>query len=159
MWSQLYFWATWVAVALFMEFWAMWLHGSLWHGPWWLTHRSHHRQREGLFEFNDIFAVFHACLATGLIIYGFEATPCVSSHLCIAIGFGMTTFGIAYFVVHDGFIHGRLPVGFLARFAYLRRVRNAHLVHHKRDHALPFGLFLGEWELRRAKARRRALQR
>jgi beta-carotene 3-hydroxylase len=70
----------------------------------------------------------------------------------------MTTFGVAYFVVHDGFIHGRLPVAFLARSAYLRRVRNAHRVHHMRSHDAPYGLFLGEAELRfrRRRARRAA---
>ena len=135
------------------------LHGALWHGPWWLTHKSHHSPKSGRLELNDIFAVFHAVLAAGLIIYGSEAPPTLSAHLCSAAGFGMTTFGIAYFVVHDGFIHGRLPVQFLARFAYLRRVRNAHRVHHKRQHDAPYGLFLGEWELRWRRQRERALMR
>ena len=158
MWTEAYFWATWIGVACFMEFWAMILHGVLWHGPWWITHKSHHEEHEGRFELNDIFAVFHALLATGLIVYGFEAPPTLSAHLCIAAGFGMTTFGVAYFVVHDGFIHGRLPVAFLARSAYLRRVRNAHRVHHMRSHDAPYGLFLGEAELRfrRRRARRAA---
>lgn len=151
MWNQAYFWITWIGVAIFMEFWAMFLHGVLWHGPWWPTHKSHHTPRFGRFELNDLFAVFHATLAIGLIVYGFEAPPSLSAHLCIAVGFGMTTFGVAYFIVHDGFIHERLPVRFLERLPYLRRVRNAHRVHHRREHDAPFGLFLGEWELKRAK--------
>ena len=155
MWTQPYFWLTWCLVACFMEFWAMILHGALWHGPWWPTHRSHHEPPRGRFELNDSFAVIHAVIATGLIIYGCEATPSTSAYLCVATGFGMTTFGVAYFLVHDGFIHGRLPLQFFERSAYLRRVRNAHRVHHKRDHAGPYGLFLGEWELRRQKKKRR----
>ena len=139
MWTESYFWLTWLIVACFMEFWAMILHGVLWHGPWWVTHRSHHRPRIGLLEFNDIFALFHAILATGLIVYGFESGNFVSSHLCIAAGFGMTTFGMAYFIVHDGFIHERLPVTFLERFSYMRRIRNAHRVHHRREHEHPYG--------------------
>ena len=158
MWSQPYFWITWLLVACFMEFWAMFLHGILWHGPWWLTHRSHHRESDGFFEFNDIFSIIHAAIATGLIIYGFESGNYLSSHLCIAVGFGMTTFGIAYFIVHDGFIHQRLPVSKLSKIPYLRRVRNAHLVHHKEDHHLPYGLFLGEYELRWAKKLRKRLK-
>ena len=149
------FWLVWIAVAVFMEFWAMFLHGQLWHGPLWITHRSHHRPRRGYFEFNDVFAVFHASLAIFLIVYGFEAGPGLGHELMIAAGFGMTTFGMAYFVVHDGFIHERLPVKFLAKSAYLRRVRNAHRVHHNRDHEGPYGLFLGEWELRRFNRQRK----
>ena len=127
----------------------MLVHGRLWHRRLWWGHRSHHEPRPGYFELNDVFAVFHAGLAIFLIVYGFEAGP--GHDLMIASGFGMTTFGISYFIVHDGFIHGRLPVEFLAKFSYLRRVRNAHKVHHRRDHAAPYGLFLGEWELRRLK--------
>lgn len=155
MWTQPYFWLTWIITACLMELWAMVLHGALWHGPWWGTHRSHHEPREGRFELNDLFALLHALLATGLIVYGFESGEHISSHLCIAVGFGMTTFGLAYFVVHDGFIHGRLPVSFLQRYAYFRRLRNAHKVHHRREHSGPYGLFLGERELRWARDRRR----
>ena len=148
MWSEYYFWGIWLSMAIFMEFWAMFLHGVLWHGPWWITHKSHHRPRQGYLEFNDIFSVFHALLAMFLIIYGFEARASTFSYSCAAAGFGMTSFGIAYFVVHDGFIHERLPVRFLSKFAYMRRLKNAHKVHHFRDHEHPFGLFLGEYELR-----------
>lgn len=154
MWTDPIFWLVVVTVAVLMEFWAMVLHGRLWHGVLWLTHRSHHVPRRGWFEFNDIFALGHALIAMTLIIYGFESDHGRLSHLMIAVGFGMSAFGLAYFTVHDGFIHGRLPVAWLARFAFMRRVRNAHRVHHRRDHEGPFGLFLGEWELRRAKQRR-----
>ena len=65
------FWCIAVAVAIGMEFWAMLLHGRLWHGPWWPTHRSHHTPRTGPFELNDAFAVLHAALAIVLIIGGF----------------------------------------------------------------------------------------
>lgn len=154
MWTDPLFWLVLIAVALAMELWAMLLHGRLWHGILWITHRSHHTPRRGWFEFNDIFAGFHAAIAIVLIVYGFESDHGRASHLMIAAGFGMTAFGLAYFTVHDGFIHGRLPVAWLDRSAFLRRVRNAHRVHHQRDHEGPFGLFLGEWELRRAKRRR-----
>lgn len=156
MWTDPLFWAVVALVAIAMEFWAMFLHGRLWHGVLWPTHASHHRPRAGRFEFNDIFAVFHAGVAMALIIYGFESSHGRVSELMIAAGFGMSAFGMAYFTVHDGFIHGRLPVGFLSRFAYFRRVRNAHRVHHRDEHVGPYGLFLGEWELRRANARRKA---
>ncbi|MEZ4436370.1 MAG: beta-carotene hydroxylase [bacterium] len=156
MWSDPLFWVVLVGVACAMELWAMLLHGRLWHGALWPTHESHHVPRRGWFEFNDVFAVFHAGVAMFLIIYGFESDHGRWSHLMIAAGFGMSAFGLAYFTVHDGFIHGRLPVEWLSRFGFMRRVRNAHRVHHTREHAAPFGLFLGGWELRRAQRRRRA---
>ena len=147
------FWIVWVGVAVAMEFWSMLVHNRLWHNSLWWGHKSHHTPRTGYFELNDIFAVFHAGLAIFLIVYGFEAGPGLGYELMIASGFGMTTFGISYFIVHDGFIHGRLPVKFLERSSYFRKVRNAHKVHHMRDHDAPYGLFLGEWELRRIKRR------
>lgn len=158
MWTNPSFWLTWLGIAVFMEFWAMFLHGQLWHGVLWFSHRSHHEPKTSYLEFNDIFAAFHASLAIFLIVYGFEAGPGFWYEISIAAGFGMTTFGMAYFLVHDGFIHERLPVHFLAKIAYLRRVRNSHRVHHLRDHQGPYGLFLGEWELRRAHKQRRQTQ-
>ena len=152
MWSNPWFWAVLLTVAAAMEFWAMFVHEKLWHGSLWWGHRSHHRPNHGMFELNDLFSGFHAALAIGLIALGTEGPP--ELELLAAIGFGMTAFGVSYFVVHDGFIHGRLPVEFLAKFGYFRRLRNAHKVHHLKDHEGPFGLFLGEWELRRNKTLR-----
>lgn len=149
MWTDWRFWCVAAAVAVAMEFWAMLLHGRLWHGVLWLAHRSHHTPRRGWFEANDAFAVLHAVLAMALIIGGLERLHGTTQWLAVAVGVGMSMFGMAYFTVHDGLIHGRLPVQFLSRFDWVRRVRNAHLVHHHRD-AEPYGLFLGQWELQRA---------
>lgn len=153
--SEPLFWLGVLAVAAAMEPWSMWVHGRLWHGMLWWGHRSHHEPKTGRFELNDLFAAIHAPVAMLLIIYGFEAGDTPLNHALIAIGFGMTLFGISYFVVHDGFIHGRLPVQFLARWRYFRRVRNAHNAHHHREHVPPYGLFLGPQELRWYQARRR----
>ena len=144
-----HFWLVLITAALAMEFWAMLLHGRLWHGPWWPAHKSHHTSRTGWWEANDVFAAMHASVAIVLIVAGLEHRLGVHSELFVAAGYGMTVFGMAYFVVHDGLIHGRLPVGFLSRIDWLRRIRNAHQVHHRLD-AAPYGLFLGPWELRRA---------
>lgn len=151
MWLDPLFWAIAVVVAVAMEFWAMVLHGRLWHGRLWFAHRSHHTPRRGWWEANDAFAIGHALLAMGLIIGGLELLRGRLQLVAVAVGIGMSLFGMAYFAVHDGLIHGRLPVAFLARWRWLRLIRNAHLVHHQRD-AAPYGLFLGLWELRRARA-------
>jgi beta-carotene 3-hydroxylase len=154
MWTDPRFWLLALAVACAMEFWAMLLHGRLWHGVLWFAHRSHHAPRTGWFEGNDAFAVLHALLAMGLIIGGLEGLQGTAQWLSVAVGIGMSMFGMAYFTVHDGLIHGRLPVQFLSRWDWLRRVRNAHLVHHHRD-AEPYGLFMGQWELQRALQRQK----
>ncbi len=148
---ELSFWSLVVLVAVAMELWAMLLHGRLWHGVLWFAHRSHHTPRRGWLEFNDAFAALHALVAMGLIIGGLELLDGQIQLVAVAVGVGMSVFGMAYFTVHDGLIHGRLPVAFLARWSWLRRIRNAHLVHHQRD-AAPYGLFLGVWELRRQQA-------
>ena len=157
--TELWFWGVVFLVAALMEVWAMLLHGCFWHRILWWGHASHHRSRHGPFELNDIFSVGHAVIAIALIVYGLEAGPGMANQMMVAIGFGMTGFGVCYFVVHDGYIHGRLPVGFLHRFAYMRRIRSAHVYHHSFDHVGPYGLFLGPWELARQKRLRRRVRR
>jgi beta-carotene 3-hydroxylase len=146
-WSQPLFWLLAAAVAVLMELWAMFLHGQLWHGVLWFGHRSHHTPKAGWWEWNDAFAVGHALIAMGLIIGGLELLHGPVQLVAVAIGMGMSAFGMAYFAVHDGLIHGRLPMQFLLRWDYFRRVRNAHMAHHHKGQA-PYGLFLGLQELR-----------
>lgn len=134
-------------VALLMEPWAAVLHGAIWHGVLYPVHRSHHRRRVGRFEANDALSVLHAPIAIALILYGCVATPSIGREIAFGVGLGMTAFGLAYLLVHDGLVHGRVPASFLARSAYLRRVRDAHLVHHQRARG-PYGLFFGPWEMR-----------
>ena len=158
MWTNPQFWLVFLGVAILMEPWSMWVHSKLWHGPLWWGHKSHHEPRAGSLELNDVFAAVHAPLAIFLIIYGFEGGPSEFHEMVVATGFGMTLFGVAYFLVHDGFIHGRLPLGFLERYSYFRRVRNAHNAHHLKEDVPPYGLFLGPQEVRRYQ-RQRALEK
>lgn len=158
MWSDPTVYLIAVPVALAMELWSMFLHGALWHGPLWFGHRSHHRERPGGarsrgWEANDVFALMHAGFAIALFALASRHPETVWAAPLTGVALGMTAFGAAYFAVHDGFIHGRLPLAWLARFAPMRRVRNAHLVHHH-SNAVPYGLFLGRWELLRQRRRR-----
>lgn len=140
-----------IAIALAMEPWAALLHGRVWHHRLWPVHRSHHRPRRGRFEANDALSALHAPIAIALILYGCRAAPSVLREIAFGIGIGMTAFGLAYVVGHDGFVHGRLPVAWLARFQYFARVRDAHRVHHQRGEA-PYGFFAGPWTLARLNA-------
>jgi len=144
----------WIPVALVvacaMEFWAMLLHGRVWHSLLWRLHRSHHRKRRGRFELNDALSVLHAPIAIAMILYGCAAAPSLLRDVLFGVGLGMSVFGVAYLVVHDGLVHGRLPVAGLAKIPYFARVRAAHLVHHGKRAREPYGLFLGPWELAHA---------
>lgn len=137
-----------IAFAL-MEPWARLLHRRVWHGPLWGVHASHHAPRWGRFEANDVLSGLHAPVAAGLVIVGCQMHG-VMRALLVGTGAGMTLFGLTYVLVHDGLVHKRMPVSWLNRFALLRSVRRAHLVHHSRG-GPPYGLFLGVQELRAAK--------
>lgn len=121
-----------------MEFWAAFIHRTVYHGMLWSIHRSHHSaRRSGFFERNDLFVVLHAAAAMAVVLVGLTSGVDVIA----AAGFGMTAYGLSYFLVHDGYIHKRLPVAFLDRFAVMRRIRDAHLYHHTGDPGAHFGLF------------------
>lgn len=138
-----------VAIVVFaaMEPWARFLHGRVWHHALWRVHVSHHAPRRGRFERNDLLSGLHAPIAAALVILGCQLHGLAAAVL-LGAGIGMTAFGLAYVLVHDGLVHKRLRVGFLARSSYLRKVRRAHLVHHARG-GPPFGLFAGARELER----------
>ena len=136
-----------------MEPWARLLHGRVWHGRLWGVHRSHHEPRLGWFEQNDVLSALHAPIAAALVVVGCQLVPGALGAALIGAGTGMTLFGVAYLVVHDGLVHKRLPVRFLARIPWLKRVRRAHLVHHSTG-GPPYGLFLGPQELARSSAAR-----
>ena len=135
-----------IVVAIAMEFWAALLHGRVWHRILWPVHRSHHIPRRGRFEDNDWLSTLHAPIAIAFILYGCRGTPGIAREAIFGTGIGMSIFGVAYFVCHDGLVHGRLPVAFLARIPWLARVCDAHRVHHKRN-AVPHGFFSGPWVL------------
>lgn len=144
-------------VALAMEPWAALLHGRVWHGLLWRIHGSHHAPRRGRFEANDALSILHAPIAIALILWGCLGPEGLLREAAFGAGLGMTLFGLAYVLVHDGLVHGRLPVGWLASRPAFDRIRRAHLAHHRREHGGPYGLFLGPVELaREVAARRRA---
>jgi beta-carotene 3-hydroxylase len=149
----------WVLVAslvfALMELWAALLHGRIWHGLLWRIHRSHHRGQQGGWETNDGLSLLHAPIAIALILYGCRADAGVVREIAFASGVGMSLFGVAYLVVHDGLVHGRLPVASLLRFRYFASVKAAHLRHHQGRHdGPPFGLFLGPLEVALHEAKR-----
>ena len=47
------------------------------------------------------------------------------------VGLGIALYGMAYFIVHDLFIHQRAKILRNTQSKYLRAIRRAHKIHHK----------------------------
>jgi beta-carotene 3-hydroxylase len=47
------------------------------------------------------------------------------------VGVGISLYGLAYFLVHDIFIHQRFKIFTRTKNKYLKAIRKAHKVHHK----------------------------
>ncbi len=112
---------------LFMEFMAWFTHKYVMHGFLWVLHKDHHIRDGRKFEWNDLFAVIFAIPSFLFIYTGVES----AFDWKFYIGIGIALYGLAYFMFHDVFVHGRLP--FLQKLSnrYLRATITAHLDHHK----------------------------
>ncbi len=126
-----------LAVFFGMEGVAWATHRYLMHGPLWFLHESHHRPRNSWFELNDLFGVFFSFVSIGLILGGtFSYGPLLWA------GLGMAAYGLVYFLIHDVLVHRRVEHGFIPRHGYLRRVYQAHRLHHAtpgKEGAVSFG--------------------
>lgn len=128
-------------------------HKHIMHGWGWGWHRSHHEPRSGWFEKNDLYAVVFAALAIVLIALGTGGL-----HPLEWIGAGMTAYGLLYFVMHDGLVHHRWPWRVVPRRGYLKRLYQAHLMHHAvegKERCVSFG-FLYAPPIDRLRAQLRA---
>ena len=108
-----------------MEIFAWIIHKYVMHGPGWGWHESHHTETEGLFEKNDLYAVVFSFIAAGFFIIGSMGVTWLWF-----VGLGLTIYGILYGIVHDGLVHRRLPFPRKARGRYLKRLVQAHRLHH-----------------------------
>jgi beta-carotene 3-hydroxylase len=112
-------------------------HKYVMHGWGWGWHRSHHEPRQGWFEKNDLYAVVFASLAIVLIALGTAGRWPLQW-----IGAGMTLYGFLYFLAHDGLVHRRWPLRYVPRSGYLKRLYQAHRMHHAvegREGCVSFG--------------------
>jgi beta-carotene 3-hydroxylase len=127
-----------IATVVLMEVFSIVAHKYVMHGFGWGWHRSHHEPRSGWFEKNDLYALVFAGVAIALIYAG--ATR--GHHPLEWIGAGMTAYGLLYFVAHDGLVHRRWPFTYVPRRGYLKRLYQAHRMHHAvagKDSAVSFG--------------------
>lgn len=105
-----------------------WLaHKYVMHGLLWGLHKDHHAPRNGkAIEHNDFFFLIFATPAIVCFYLGFEN---FTWPFWIAVG--ITLYGLAYFFIHDLFIHQRVKLFRNSNALYFRAIRRAHKIHHK----------------------------
>lgn len=105
-----------------------WLaHRFLMHGFLWFLHEDHHTKTPGALEKNDTFFLIFAIPSWLSIMLGMMN----GSNYSVAFGAGIALYGLAYALVHEVFIHQRLPYFRKTDSIYWEAVRLAHKVHHK----------------------------
>lgn len=117
-----------IPVFLAMEGLTWVIHKYVMHGFLWTLHRDHHdHSSDSHLERNDYFFIIFAIPAIVLMYFG----AMQDYNYLFFIGLGITIYGMAYFFVHDMFIHQR--IGFLKKTKnpYLLAIRRAHKQHHK----------------------------
>jgi beta-carotene 3-hydroxylase len=108
---------------------ATWLiHKYVMHGFLWVLHRDHHdHSNKGALEKNDYFFLIFALPAIVLMYAGSTS----NFDMRFYVGLGITLYGVAYFWMHDVFIHQRISLLRETRNPYLLAIRRAHKQHHK----------------------------
>ena len=113
---------------LLMEGVAWFTHKFIMHGLLWSLHKDHHRKEsKGFLEHNDFFFLIFAIPGILALYFGREQ----DYNFLFWIGLGITLYGLAYFLVHDIFIHQRFKMFRNTDSAYLKAIRRAHKRHHK----------------------------
>jgi beta-carotene 3-hydroxylase len=130
-----------VAAFLLMEAVAWLAHRYVMHGWGWGWHRSHHEPHSGGLEANDAFSAIGAAASILMFWWGSQQ----GLAWLTAIAAGVTAYGAVYWLVHDGLVHQRWPWRWVPRGGYLRRLVQAHRLHHavrSREGAVSFGFLL-----------------
>jgi beta-carotene 3-hydroxylase len=115
-----------VATVAFMELFAWWAHKYIMHGWGWGWHKSHHVPHREKLEKNDLYVAVFAGL----------------SILMFWIALGTTIYGMLYFLAHDWLVHQRWPFRYVPKRGYLKRLYQAHRLHHAvngKDGCVSFG--------------------
>jgi beta-carotene 3-hydroxylase len=118
-----------IGTFLFWEFVAWFTHKFIMHGILWNWHRSHHTVHDHALEKNDLFGLVFSIPSIGLIYY---ATLVTYNPYWLSVGIGIFCYGAFYLIFHDVIVHQRMRWRPKKRSRYLRRMINAHYVHHSR---------------------------
>lgn len=140
-----------ILTVIVMEAVAYALHRFVMHGPGWVLHKSHHRPREGAFEANDWYGALFALPSFLLIFFALQRGWWEG---LAWIGAGIAVYGAIYFGFHDIVVHRRVAHGYVPRSTYMKRIVQAHRLHHAvgdKKGAVSFG-FLWAPDPRKLKA-------
>lgn len=110
-----------------MEGFAYVMHRWVMHGPGWWLHASHHRARRGFWEANDLYFVIFAMPSILLLLGGVQLGW---GNWATIVGAGIAAYGAIYLGFHDIIVHKRLPHHYVPRSRYMRRIVQAHRLHH-----------------------------
>jgi beta-carotene 3-hydroxylase len=125
-------------------------HRWVMHGPLENLHNGHHRNaarsvpKRGL-ESNDVFPLAFSIFVMAGLWVGFNVA---GMSWLVAVCAGVTMYGVAYTLVHDGVIHGRIPGMSRIPSRTAARLAAAHRTHHHTN-AEPYGMLWPQWTLRR----------
>ena len=128
-----------LATILAMEGVAYAAHRWVMHGPGWFLHKSHHEPRHGKWELNDLYAVIFAIPSMLLFLYGLGFGQ---GAVYAWIGGGIAAYGAIYFGFHDVIVHKRIGHRYVPRSSYMKRIVQAHRLHHAvetKDGTVSFG--------------------
>lgn len=133
----------WISILIiFTTFWAMefvaWAtHKYVMHGFLWNLHRDHHQvDKHKKFEKNDAFFLIFAIPGAAFMMLG---------SYFLSIGIGITLYGLAYFIIHEVFIHQRIKLLRNTNSRYFKAIRRAHKIHHKnlsKENGSCFGMLI-----------------
>jgi len=116
-----------IATFLVMEGVTWFTHKYIMHGFLWVLHKDHHiPSHQGVFEKNDSFFIIFATPSILLLYFGIRPDLIV----LFFIGLGIFFYGMAYFLVHDVFIHQRFKWLKNVKHPYFSWLRRAHKMHH-----------------------------
>ena len=125
-----------------MEGVAWFTHRYVMHGFLWFLHRDHHKKdHSNALERNDLFFLLFALPGIALLMTGFQE----GYDWKFWAGVGITLYGLAYFLIHDLFIHQRLRVLRNTENVYLQGIRRGHKMHHRqtgKEHGECFGMLI-----------------
>ena len=140
---DIFIWILTIIVTFFiMEFVAWFSHKYIMHGFLWSIHKDHHKKdHKSWFERNDLFFLQFAGISAIFVILWGE----FNFWFGLPIAIGIFLYGVAYFIVHDIFIHQRFKIFRNTNNRYARGIRRGHKMHHKhigKDDGECFGMLL-----------------
>lgn len=125
------FWYSLITIATFLFWeWVAWFaHKYVMHGFLWVWHKSHHTAHDHALERNDWFAVVFSTPSIGLFYY---ASVVQYNPYLLSVALGIFCYGMFYLVFHDIIVHQRIKWLPGRKSNYLKRMINAHYIHHSK---------------------------